>query len=295
MEPKTTINDWKGFCELCNRLEGYEPENDEYKEVIFRGQPNSVSQMELRSSLYRHLKHENIIDGINSIEKELYEKFRDTWFPEEMKSYLDHISFFQLLAVMQHYGIKTRLLDWTRYWKVAAYFATKDNRCEDKDAVVWYIDRTEIENRLKGYCKNYEGLLNSTSIRSLDIPNRLCLQQNDNRCPARYSSNGQQYCNAVFFKPIFRTATDIRMIVQASIFTYCLNANADHIKCIAEILGTNTAKYCGKIIIPAELKRTFRDKLQGLGCQIKPVINEEWCGQLLKTIVDKYKNKVGTN
>jgi hypothetical protein len=46
--------------------------------------------------------------------------------------------------IMQHYGLPTRLLDWTETFSVALYFAIKN---ADKDAAIWILDPFEL-NRI---------------------------------------------------------------------------------------------------------------------------------------------------
>lgn len=53
------------------------------------------------------------------------------------------ITNFDWLFVMQHYGIPTRLLDWTESPLVALYFALK-KPLDENDAVIWALKPTEL-------------------------------------------------------------------------------------------------------------------------------------------------------
>lgn len=53
------------------------------------------------------------------------------------------VSSFDWLFVMQHYGIPTRLLDWTESPLIALYFALKKH-ADQNDAVIWALKPTEL-------------------------------------------------------------------------------------------------------------------------------------------------------
>lgn len=50
--------------------------------------------------------------------------------------------------LMQHYGVPTRLLDWTENALIAMYFAVEGHRA-DKDAAVWALDPTWLNRKLR--------------------------------------------------------------------------------------------------------------------------------------------------
>lgn len=60
---------------------------------------------------------------------------------------------FVALAVLRHYGIPTRLLDWTIFPEVAVYFASSEE--QEKDGEVYAFDRRQYEERGKQQWKNF--------------------------------------------------------------------------------------------------------------------------------------------
>jgi hypothetical protein len=56
------------------------------------------------------------------------------------------------LPLMQHYGVSTRLLDWSESALVAAYFAILHDR-EDVDASIWLLSPGRMNERLNGLRK----------------------------------------------------------------------------------------------------------------------------------------------
>lgn len=122
------------------------------KSLWFRGQRDFV--WGLSPSLYRSPKGSHH-------ERELV---RD--FSIQAPRFLDNVPTSQLgwLSVMQHYGMPTRLLDWTESYLVALYFAVEDT-ISSVDAALWtmrpaYLNRetlgehsvpTEADVRLAEY------------------------------------------------------------------------------------------------------------------------------------------------
>jgi hypothetical protein len=89
-----------------------------------------------------------------------------SWPPDEVLS---------LLALAQHYGIPTRLLDWTRHPYVAAYFAASAALASDRDdrLAVWAFDSgTVFELNREMYPWLLERLTLVTAP-AADIPNLL--------------------------------------------------------------------------------------------------------------------------
>jgi hypothetical protein len=53
------------------------------------------------------------------------------------------------LTLMQHYGLPTRLLDWSRSPLIALYFAISDKNRPEKDACVWVLDPSKLNDKQK--------------------------------------------------------------------------------------------------------------------------------------------------
>lgn len=60
---------------------------------------------------------------------------KDKWLPDDMQ---------EVAALAQHYGIPTRLLDWTYDPFVAAFFASKPSDRAPRDICIWGLNSTSI-------------------------------------------------------------------------------------------------------------------------------------------------------
>ena len=58
----------------------------------------------------------------------------------------DKGNYIEWLAIMQHYGAPTRLLDWTRSFFAACFFAIDRS---DTEAAVWVLNEDELPNAFK--------------------------------------------------------------------------------------------------------------------------------------------------
>lgn len=108
----------------------------------FRGQRNY--DWELRPSLHRPDLKLLREDSVLSAESQALSLFRQRSIPYIETLFIDrgNISVWNYLFLMQHFGIPTRLLDWTENALTALYFAVSDaveKNNEGEDAVVWIL------------------------------------------------------------------------------------------------------------------------------------------------------------
>ena len=149
----------------------------------YRGCGKSTHQ--LQPTLYRH-KRKKKISEFSSLELQVITRFRQRSIPFHDRSLLDD---WDALFFMQHYGVPTRLLDWTENPLIALYFAVMSAPFKAKkngelhfasDAAVWVLDpiawnRKSLEHQsfdggvltpgdeaLKGYkpVPSYSGMFN---------------------------------------------------------------------------------------------------------------------------------------
>ncbi|SEB27508.1 FRG domain-containing protein [Paenibacillus sp. 276b] len=103
--------------------------------VWFRGHSNS--SYSLKSGLFRE-KHDDLFNYLY-IEATNFDIFRS------LGSHLhNNLRDWELLFLMQHHGVKTRLLDWTESFAVALFFACAGWNDNDSSARIWLLDPAEL-------------------------------------------------------------------------------------------------------------------------------------------------------
>lgn len=159
------------------------------------------------------------------------------------------------LALMQHYGAATRLLDWTASVYVAFYFAVHEKH--DEDGCVWVLWHKDFQDSMPAY--DYQ--LDKESERKI-LTNR-----------EAFVEFGQS--TALPIVSVFdSTIKTERMVAQHSLFTYCDKQEADHGEIIGKQLvsaypidshGKNPSKWLSRFIISPRIKEYLRQHLSTLG------------------------------
>ena len=149
------------------------------------------------------------------------------------------------LALGQHHGLPTRLLDWTYSPYVALHFVTQSRRRFDRDGVVWSLDyvRTHalLPDRLRELLHDEGANVFTTellTIASPDLTNLEDLEADD---------------FVLFVEP---PSFDARIVNQYALFSLVSRPDGE----LDEWLEAHP-DLVRRIIVPAELKAEVRDKL----------------------------------
>jgi hypothetical protein len=150
-----------------------------------------------------------------------------------------------LLAVAQHHGLPTRLLDWTVSPKVAVHFATTEEEHYDKDAAIWCVNVAEARSLLPEELRDvltreYAFLF---SVEMLDFVQTL----------SDFDQLAGPHGFILFFEP---PSLDSRIVNQGAI----MSAMPGPRLVLSELLLNHPTIY-HRVIIPKELKWEVRDKL----------------------------------
>ncbi|MFH1097674.1 MAG: FRG domain-containing protein [Candidatus Desantisbacteria bacterium] len=113
------------------------------------------SKNNLIPSLYRHKKH-NTINQFLDVESKIMNKFKERSTPFLESPLSNDI---ENLFLMQHFGVPTRLLDWTENPFIAMYFALtliKSNSNTTEDAIIWILNPINWNQNVLSH-RSYKG------------------------------------------------------------------------------------------------------------------------------------------
>ncbi len=202
---------------------------------IFRGLGNK--NWLLNTSLQRHCGTKS-----NYLEESLNRNF-EKYASDEIRSIDGEQNIWKILALGQHHGLPTRLLDWTYSPLIALHFAVDNMDLMNEDSVVYMVNSKIINKNLPSQMRKI--LENENSYVFTDkMLHSLYTSLN------KFDNVTENDFLAIFEPPAF----DNRIINQFGLFTIANGAE----KNINKILEDNE---CVKLIIPSRIKMEIRDYL----------------------------------
>jgi len=214
------------LCEFFTRLK--EDIKPEFGPVWYRG--NVDSNWELLPMIYRHNYSKDEMDFLKEFKQ-------NATLLLQLRQYQPY----EWLFIMRHYGIPTRLLDWTESPISAVFFAIDNQKNDTEDGAIWMLEPLELNNNIP----QPKGDQSLPAFEEDDVmgPYR----------PENFSSTAKD----ILINPIAFITPRIqpRMQSQQSVFTIHHNVKT-------EIDKIGTGSHIWKYKIPKSSKKTFHDELK---------------------------------
>lgn len=229
----TTIHRWDELNDVLYANAWKEQIGRFRSDFVYRGMPSA--EYTLESSLVR------MGSNYEQLEQHLLRAFRR--YAYRYASFEDSV--WSWLALAQHHGLPTRLLDFTYSPYVAMHFATANPTLMEQDAVIWCIDVVKCQQFLPSELQvmlKEEGTMVFTTEMLREKAASLSALKQLGELPF-----------VLFFEP---HSFDDRIVNQFALFGLMSNVTTRLDMWLAEQHGLSR-----RIIIPAALKWEVRDKL----------------------------------
>ena len=226
------VESWSELHELLYERSWNEPLRRFRSDFAFRGM--SRAESDLTTSLRR------LSGDSETLETHLLRNFRKYAARGEVP--VDSV--WNWLALGQHHGLPTRLLDWTYSPYVALHFATANLDLYDVDGIVWCVDYAQAHRlapKEVRRCLEEEGAILFTT----EMLDRVA------RDLGEFDALGDDF--VVFVEP---PSFDERIVNQYALFSLASNPAL----ALDEWLREHP-DLVRRIVVPAELKWEIRDKL----------------------------------
>ena len=220
--------------------------------IWWRGQPETG--LLLKPKIFRDYYSRSEADLIFNFVQQAPMRYTASKWPTE--------SYNQLL-LMQHYGLPTRLLDWSQGFHIALYFAVNEDR-QDKPASLWALNPYKLNhvNTTKS------GIFRPEENEIQEIVNKAFKLPDSHRGDRVIAMSGQEH--------------DLRMLVQWSVFT--IHESETEMEKLP-----SKDEFLREIVIPAEDRIPLRQALKTMGILRSRLFPD--LQSLAESLIEAYQTK----